>query len=80
MGSINIQAKELPLYKVFSNDFVFKIPLYQRPYAWTTEEAEALLEDLVTAVDDANLLTEANGNNGFLVKKKEKNIYIAWVT
>jgi len=42
MGSINIQAEELPLYKVFSNDFVFKIPLCQRPYAWTTEEAEAL--------------------------------------
>ena len=52
MGSINIQAKELPLYKVFSNDFVFKIPLYQRPYAWTTEEAEALFEDLLTALEE----------------------------
>lgn len=52
MGSINIQAKELPLYKVFSNDFVFKIPLYQRPYAWTTEEAEALLDDLLSALED----------------------------
>jgi uncharacterized protein with ParB-like and HNH nuclease domain len=54
MSSINIQAKELPLYKVFSNDFVFKIPLYQRPYAWTTEQAEELLEDLVVAVEDTN--------------------------
>ncbi len=52
MDSINIQAKELPLYKVFSNDFVFKIPLYQRPYAWTTEEAEQLLEDLVAASEE----------------------------
>ncbi|BAY86484.1 hypothetical protein NIES267_59930 [Calothrix parasitica NIES-267] len=53
MGSINIQAKELPLYKVFSNDFVFKIPLYQRPYAWTIEEAEALFEDLLTALEES---------------------------
>jgi uncharacterized protein with ParB-like and HNH nuclease domain len=54
MGSINIQAKELPLYKVFNSDFVFQIPLYQRPYAWTTEQAEELLEDLVAALEDTN--------------------------
>jgi uncharacterized protein with ParB-like and HNH nuclease domain len=53
MGSINIQAKELPLCKVFSNDYVFKIPLYQRPYAWTTEEAEALLDDLLSALEES---------------------------
>lgn len=52
MGSINIQAKELPLFKVFSNEFLLQIPLYQRPYAWTTEQAEELLEDLLTPLED----------------------------
>ena len=52
MSSIKIQATEHPIKKVFSNDFVFTIPLYQRPYAWTTEQAGELLEDLITSLGD----------------------------
>jgi len=33
--------------KVFSDDFAFSIPGYQRPYAWTTEQAGELLDDLL---------------------------------
>ncbi|MGI8501354.1 MAG: DUF262 domain-containing protein [Hassallia sp.] len=50
--SVKIQATQYPIHKVFSNDFVFSIPLYQRPYAWTTEEAEELLDDLITSLGD----------------------------
>lgn len=28
-------AHEQPIQKVFSDDYVFRIPDYQRPYAWT---------------------------------------------
>lgn len=41
-----IKAHEHPLKKVFSSDFDFEIPHYQRPYAWQTEQALQLLDDL----------------------------------
>ena len=45
-----ITAKEQTLVKVFSDDYLFTIPLYQRPYAWTTEEIDELLDDLTDAM------------------------------
>ena len=54
MNPVKIQATEYPIYQVFSNNFVFTIPLYQRPYAWTTEQAGELLEDLITSLGDGN--------------------------
>ncbi|MEH2365073.1 DUF262 domain-containing protein [Nostoc sp.] len=54
MSAVKIQATDYPISKVFSNDFVFTIPLYQRPYAWTTEQAGELLEDLITALGDSD--------------------------
>ena len=44
---ISIHATEKALFKIFNNDFAFEIPPYQRPYAWTTDEAGALLTDLL---------------------------------
>lgn len=43
-----ISGAEFPLKKIFSDDFDFIIPSYQRPYAWTTEEAGELFDDLYT--------------------------------
>ncbi|HKX10212.1 MAG TPA: DUF262 domain-containing protein [Stellaceae bacterium] len=40
-------AHQQPISRVFSNDYVFSIPSYQRPYAWTTEQARDLFDDLV---------------------------------
>jgi uncharacterized protein with ParB-like and HNH nuclease domain len=54
MSGVKIQAAEYPLQRVFSKDFAFTIPLYQRPYAWTHEQAEELLKDLITALGDGN--------------------------
>jgi uncharacterized protein with ParB-like and HNH nuclease domain len=54
MSAVKIQATDYAISKVFSDDFVFTIPLYQRPYAWTIEEAGELLEDLITALGDSN--------------------------
>ena len=46
-----IKASEQNLNSVFSDDFLFEIPLYQRPYAWTTEQVDDLLDDLLNAMD-----------------------------
>ncbi len=45
-----LDAGELPLGKIFSSDFEFAIPDYQRPYAWGTEQALQLLDDLEDAL------------------------------
>lgn len=47
-----IVGNQQPLHKVFGEDYVFEIPLYQRPYSWTTEEAGDLLEDLLSFMGD----------------------------
>lgn len=44
--SKNITGAEYALSKIFSSDFDYEIPPYQRPYAWTTEEAGELFDDL----------------------------------
>lgn len=49
-----IHGAEYPIQKIFCDDFVFSIPLYQRPYAWETEHAEALLDDLLGFLGDDN--------------------------
>lgn len=41
-----IKGNEYPLSKIFSSDFDFVIPPYQRPYAWTENESEELFDDL----------------------------------
>lgn len=45
-----LQASEILLHKVFSSDYDFRIPEYQRPYAWGPEQAGQLLEDLTEAM------------------------------
>lgn len=42
-----LSAKEQPLSKVFSDEYVFTIPGYQRPYSWGVEQARELLDDLL---------------------------------
>ena len=49
--SETIQAGEKNLVKVFCNDYRFEIPVFQRPYAWTTEEVSELLDDLLFAMN-----------------------------
>ncbi|MGI5136939.1 DUF262 domain-containing protein [Streptomyces sp. CA-106110] len=46
-----LEAQEVPLHKVFSHDYDFRIPDYQRPYAWDVEQAVQLLSDLEESLD-----------------------------
>ena len=40
------------LGKIFSDDFELEISHPERPYRWTKEHADALVEDLLAMVDD----------------------------
>ena len=55
-----LEAREVPLHKIFCSDYDFRIPDYQRPYAWETEQAGQLLSDLEEA------LLRGNGEPYFL--------------
>jgi uncharacterized protein with ParB-like and HNH nuclease domain len=53
----NIMVKKLesdmvPLTKLFSQDFFFRIPEYQRPLLWDDEDFTNLIDDLSTAQRD----------------------------
>ncbi|MEG1564701.1 MAG: DUF4357 domain-containing protein [Bacteroides sp.] len=48
-----LTAQEQSLAKIFSDDYVFTIPGYQRPYSWGTDQAQELLDDLLGALADA---------------------------
>lgn len=51
--SHTLTAKEQSLAKIFSDDYVFTIPGYQRPYAWGRDQAQELLDDLLGALGAA---------------------------
>lgn len=46
----DLTAGEFALRKIFSSDYEFTIPDYQRPYAWGKEQALQLLDDLEGAL------------------------------
>ena len=75
--SETIEAKELDLSRIFSNDYRFEIPDYQRPYAWTTEQVDELLDDLDYAIGDGiNIQDKAPYFLGSIViiKKAKKRL------
>jgi Protein of unknown function DUF262/Protein of unknown function (DUF1524) len=41
-----LSAQERPISKIFGGDYVFEIPGFQRPYAWTVEQSRDLLDDI----------------------------------
>lgn len=51
MPHARISGTESTVAKLFSNDYSFRIPEYQRPYAWEAEEARTLLADLLDAYE-----------------------------
>lgn len=49
MAGTRIQAAEWPIGEIFNDGYRFGIPRYQRPYAWTTEQAGEMFDDLAQA-------------------------------
>lgn len=48
--SETLTAKEQSLAQIFSDEYVFTIPGYQRPYAWGEDQTRELLDDLTAAL------------------------------
>ena len=46
--SVTLTAHEKKVSQIFSDEYEFNIPSYQRPYAWTTQQAGDLLDDLLS--------------------------------
>jgi hypothetical protein len=46
-----IVGHEYSISRIFSADFDFLIPAYQRPYAWTTEQAGGLFDDIMSYME-----------------------------
>jgi uncharacterized protein with ParB-like and HNH nuclease domain len=44
--TLDIEAKEVTVGKLFSPDFVFRIPIYQRPLSWEKDHFEQLFDDI----------------------------------
>ena len=52
MARVEIRGEQHPIGEVFSERYAFVVPPYQRSYAWTTEHAGELLDDLLDYLDD----------------------------
>lgn len=46
-----IEAKEVTVGNLFSPDFMFKIPIYQRPLSWGKDNFDQLFEDILDAIN-----------------------------
>lgn len=74
--SKKITGAEYPLSKIFSSDFHYEIPPYQRPYAWTTEQAGELFDDLYDFYQNER---EDSYFLGSIVLIKEENLPHSYV-
>ncbi|WP_368178530.1 DUF262 domain-containing protein [Aeromonas sp. R7-1] len=50
-----LEAHDKLIREIFEGSYQFSIPDYQRPYAWTTEQATELFDDLYSAMQDARI-------------------------
>lgn len=48
-----LTAKQQTLAEIFSAHYLFTIPGYQRPYSWGRDQAQELLDDLLSALKSA---------------------------
>lgn len=66
MTIAKISGSEYAIKDIFGGKFAFTIPSYQRPYAWKTDEAEELLNDLITSLGDPSITDVSKLNPYFL--------------
>ena len=54
VARVEIRGEQYPIGDVFGDKFAYFVPPYQRSYAWTTEHAGELLEDLLDYLDEGD--------------------------
>ena len=70
--SDKLNGAEYKLAKIFSSDFEYHIPSYQRPYAWTTDETSELFDDLYSFYQSENEDEEYFLGSIVLIKERSK--------
>lgn len=55
-----IEASEKPVLDIFCDKYLFRIPSYQRPYAWTIEQVSELLDDITVACGETGEVAAAS--------------------
>jgi uncharacterized protein with ParB-like and HNH nuclease domain len=66
-----IKAEEKPLSELFSEHYVFKVPIFQRPLSWNRENFEQLVEDIKDSMD----LKEGHFLGSIILQRGEGNLY-----
>jgi uncharacterized protein with ParB-like and HNH nuclease domain len=66
-----IEAKEVPLATLFSEEFIFEIPIFQRPLSWNEDNFEQLIED----IKDSMSLEEGHFLGSIILQHKQGNLY-----
>jgi uncharacterized protein with ParB-like and HNH nuclease domain len=54
MPGVKISGAEHPIKDIFSDDFLFEIPPYQRPYSWSKDQAAELFDDVLVALEETD--------------------------
>ena len=67
-----IEAKETPVSNLFSENFTFNIPVYQRPLSWTQDNFDELFEDLSNSIENG---IEQYFLGSVLLQQTGKNVY-----
>lgn len=70
--STKIKGSEFPLAKIFSSDFDYDIPSYQRPYSWTEDQTRDLFNDLHDFYVDESVEDQYFLGSIVLVKEDDK--------
>jgi len=66
-----IEAKEVSLATLFSEEFIFEIPIFQRPLTWNEDIFEQLIED----IKDSMSLEEGHFLGSIILQHKQGNLY-----
>ena len=48
----NLDGKTIPIGTLLSQQFFFRVPEYQRPFSWDTDNFDDLIDDVVSASKD----------------------------
>ena len=83
--STKIEADEIKVGRLFSDQFLFSLPIYQRPFSWAEENFENFFEDISNAIEDgleeyfigSILLQQKDGNSYYVVDGQQRITTIA---
>jgi uncharacterized protein with ParB-like and HNH nuclease domain len=71
-----LEAHDKLIWEIFEGSYQFEILDYQRPYAWTTEQATELFDDLYSAIQGAGTLELAQLHAWCLLRAPDRGRHL----